>query len=253
MILALVGTSFACSALSAQQFDVVSVKPSSLSNPTQRSAQIQPGGRIRFIGMPLSMIIMPAYQVWDFQISGGPAWLRTEPWDIVAAAEGVHGILTIDQLRPLLRSLLEDRFQLKVHRETKLLPGYALVVDKRGSKLQPNTGGKSSIKNGKGLLVAKKEGMVWFIGWLSQALGRTVIDKTGLRGEFDFSLEWTPGPTENLTIVQPPATSADAALPDSAGPSLFTALQEQLGLRLDSQRTSTDVIVIDSAQRPSSN
>src|SRR5712691_3325520 len=116
----LVLASFVQSTVHAQKFDVVSIRPSSLQDPSRRSMQNLPGGRQRFIGMPLSMIIMPAYQVWDFQISGGPDWIRTEPWDIVAEAEGVKGLLTIDQLRPMLRSLLEDRFQLKVHKETKL-------------------------------------------------------------------------------------------------------------------------------------
>jgi uncharacterized protein (TIGR03435 family) len=207
-----------------------------------------PGGRIRFIGMPLSMIIMPAYQVWDFQISGAPDWVRTEPWDIVAEAEGIQGFLTIDQLRPMLRSVLEERFHLKVHRETKRMTGYALVVDKHGPKLQPNTGAKLSVQNRRGSLMVKKEGMAWFNGWLSQTLGRSVIDKTGLSGEFDFSLEWAPGPAENSTTTQTQTASSD-----NNGSSLFTALKEQLGLALDSQRVPADVIVIDSVQQPSPN
>ena len=206
--------------------------------------QSLPGGHIRFIGVPLSFIIMPAYQVWDFQISGGPDWIRTEPWDIVAEAEGVQGFLTIDRQRPMLRALMEDRFRLKVHNETKLIPGYALVVDKNGPKLHRNTDANLLIQNGKGSLIAKKEGMTWLVGWLSQKLGSAVIDNTGLSGEFDFNLEWTPDLGEN---------SAVGPTPTGDGPSIFTALAEQLGLRLVAQRVPADVIVIDSAQRPSPN
>lgn len=244
IILALVGASFVPSTVHAQQFDVVSVKPSSLQDPSRRSMQNLPGGRIRFIGVPLSFLIMPAYQVWDFQISGGPGWIRTEPWDIVAEAEGVQGFLPIDRQRPMLRALMEDRFQLKIHKETKLLPGYALVADEHGPKLGLNTDSKRLIQNGKGSLIAKKEGMTWLVGWLSQTLGRVVVDNTGLTGEFDFSLKWAPDLGENSAVGQTPA---------GEGPSLFTALTEQLRLRLVSQRVPADVIVIDNVQRPSSN
>jgi uncharacterized protein (TIGR03435 family) len=146
----------------------------------------------------------------------------------------------------MLRALLEDRFQLKIHREKKLMPGYALVVDKRGPKLQPNNGANRLIQDGRGSLVAKKEGMFWLAGCLSQMLGRVVTDETGLSGEFDFSLKWSPGPGENSTTFQTPTTPSD-----SDGPSIFTALKEQLGLRLDSRKAPTEVIVVDSVQRPS--
>jgi bla regulator protein blaR1 len=207
-----------------------------------------PGGHIRFIGVPLSFIIMPAYQVWDFQISGGPGWIRTEAWDIVAEAEGVQGFLTIDQQRPMLRALMEDRFQLKLHKETKLMLGYALVVDKNGPKLRRSTDEKPLIQSAKGSLIAKKTGMMWLVGSLSQKLGCVVTDNTGLTGEFDFSLKWTPDPGENSGVALTPTS-----LLDGDGPSIFTALTEQLGLRLASQRVPTDVIVIDSVQQPSPN
>jgi len=248
IILALVGTLFAPATVHAQKFDVVSVKPSSLQGASQRSMQNLPGGRIRFIGVPLSFLIMPAYQVWDFQISGGAGWIHTEPWDILAEAEGVQGFLTIDQERPMLRALMEDRFQLKVHKETKPLPGYALVVDKNGPKLQRSTEANLSIQNGKGSLIAKKEGMLWLVGSLSQKLGCVVTDNTGLTGEFDFSLKWSPDPAENSGVPVTPTS-----IVDGDGPSIFTALTEQLGLRLVSQRVPAGVIVIDSVQQPSAN
>lgn len=244
LILALVGASFVPSTVHAQQFDVISVRPSSLQDPSRRSMQNLPGGRVRFIGVPLSFLMMPAYQVWDFQISGGPGWIRTELWDIVAEAEGVQGYLTMDRQRPMLRALMEDRFQLKVHTEKKRLPGYALVVDKHGPKLHRSTDAKPSTQSAKGSMIVKDVGMTWFVGSLSQKLGCVVIDQTGLTGEFDFSLQWAPDLGENSAVGQTRA---------GEGPSLFTALTEQLGLRLVSQRVPADVIVIDNVQRPSSN
>jgi uncharacterized protein (TIGR03435 family) len=90
--------------------------------------------------------------------------------------------------------------------------------------------------------------MFWLAGWLSQTLGRVVTDETGLREEFDFSLKWSPGPGENSTTLQAPSAPSDID-----GPSIFTALKEQLGLRLDSRKAPTEMIVIDSVQRPSPN
>jgi uncharacterized protein (TIGR03435 family) len=148
----------------------------------------------------------------------------------------------------MLRALMEDRFQLKVHKETKLLPGYALVVDKRGPKLHRSTDAKPLTQSGKGSLIVKNVGMMWLVGSLSQKLGCVVTDNTGLTGEFDFSLKWTPDPGENSGVAVTPTS-----LLDSDGPSIFTALTEQLGLRLVSQRVPADVIVIDSVQQPSPN
>jgi uncharacterized protein (TIGR03435 family) len=127
-VLALIGIALAELPVSAQQFEVVSVRPNTVDDINKRSVQGQPGGRIRFVGMPLSTFIMPAYNVWSFQIIGGPSWIDTDGWDITAQAEGVQGRLTREQLSPRLRNMLEDRFQLRTHRETKQLTGYSLAV-----------------------------------------------------------------------------------------------------------------------------
>jgi uncharacterized protein (TIGR03435 family) len=88
--------------------------------------------------------------------------------------------------------------------------GYALMVDKRGPKLRPNNGANRLIQNGRGSLVAKREGMIWLAGWLSHTLGRVVTDETGISEEFDFSLKWSPGPGENSTTFQTPTTLSDS-------------------------------------------
>ncbi len=243
-VLVLIGVALAELPASAQRFEVVSIRPNTVEDISQRSAQGQLGGRMRFVGMPLSTFIMPAYDVWSFQIIGGPSWIDTDGWDITAQAEGVQGRLTREQLSPRLRAMLEDRFQLKTHRETKQLQGYGLSVDDRGPKLQPNTDGKVSTGSNRDTLNAKKVNMQWFASYLIQKLGGTVVDETGLKGEYDFILHWSPESTQLASPDDPFG---------SKYPSIFTAVREQLGLRLIKRTVPTEVLVIDSVQRPSPN
>ena len=242
--LVLIGIALAELPASAQQFEVVSIRPNTVEDINQRSVQGQPGGRMRFVGMPLSTFIMPAYDVWSFQIIGGPSWIETDGWDITAQAEGIQGRLTREQLSPRLRAMLEDRFQLKTHRETKQLPGYSLAADDHGPKLQPNTDGKVSTGSSKDTLNAKKVNMQWFAAFLIQKLGVTVVDETGLKGEYDFVLHWSPESTQLASPDDPFG---------SKYPSIFTAVREQLGLRLIKRTVPTELLVIDSVQRPSPN
>jgi uncharacterized protein (TIGR03435 family) len=242
--LVLIGIALAELPASAQQFEVVSIRPITVEDINQRSVQGQPGGRMRFVGMPLSTFIMPAYDVWSFQIVGGPSWIETDGWDITAQAEGIQGRLTREQLSPRLRAMLEDRFQLKTHRETKQLPGYSLAADDHGPKLQPNTDGKVSTGSSKDTLNAKKVNMQWFAAFLIQKLGVTVVDETGLKGEYDFILHWSPESTQLASPDDPFG---------SKYPSIFTAVREQLGLRLIKRTVPTELLVIDSVQRPSPN
>jgi bla regulator protein BlaR1 len=234
-------------------FDVVSVKPSAPDEHNSFMFQNLPGGTLRLAGVPLRMLMMQAYDVKVFQISGGPDWIRTERWDILAKAEGVEGRLSRAQENPMLQALMADRFQLKVHQETREMPVYALVVDKKGSKLAANTDSKQQFRFGDGSLDVKKGGAAALATWLSRQLGRVVIDKTELTGEYDYKLEWTPDPGEGgaESIGLPP--EAPRPHVDTSGPSIFTAVQEQLGLRLVSQKGPVEMIVIDSVERPSAN
>jgi len=242
VVLALIGIALAELPASAQQFEVVSIRPNTVDDINQRSNRGQPGGRILFVGMPLSNVITVAYEAWDFQISGGPDWIRTDGWDITAQAENIKGNIPMQQLRPMLRAMLEDRFQLRTHRETKQLLGYSLVVDDHGPKLQPNTDGKVSNGSNRDTLNAKKVPMQWFAAFLTQKLRGTVVDETGLKDEYDFILHWSP---ESISL----SPSDDP----SGYPSIFTAVREQLGLRLINRTLPTEVLVIDSVQRPSPN
>ena len=236
-----------------KEFDVVSVKPSAPDDHNSFMFQNLPGGSIRLVGVPLRMIIMQAYGVGSFQITGGPDWIRTDRWDILAKSDDITGRLTRAQEDPMLRALMTERFQLNVHIETREMPVYALVVEKNGSKLVRHTGVEQQFRSVYGSLIVKKGGSAALAAWLSRGLGRMVIDKTDLRGDYDYAIEWTPAPGEGgpESIGLPPGAATAHA--ETNGPSIFTALQEQLGLRLVSQKGPVEIIVIDGVEKPSAN
>jgi uncharacterized protein (TIGR03435 family) len=176
-------------------------------------------------------------------VTGGPSWVGSTPFDIEGKAEDPAA--TGPQMLNMLQTLLVDRFKIKFHRETRDVPGLALVVGKDGSKLveakaeeQPNF----SMAPVKG----QKVPIGTITNFLSLRLGRIVVDKTGLRGLYNFTLDWKPDETE----LAPNGVAAGAPPSEQAGPSLTTALQEQLGLRLETQKIPMELIVIDSAEMP---
>jgi uncharacterized protein (TIGR03435 family) len=239
------------------RFDVATVKPNA-ANDNLFAYRGLPGGALSATGVPLKMLIMEAYNVKAFRVAGEPDWVNTARWHIEAKVEGFQGRLSQAQHGVMLRALLEDRFQLKVRRETKDMPVYALVVVKGGSKLTPHTGEPSApgqaIRSGRGLFSIKKGSTAVLAGQLERQLSRVVIDKTGLKGEYDYTLEWTPeagqGGPESLGLPPQPELTAPA---DSKGPSIFTALQEQLGLKVESRRGPVEIIVIERVEKPSEN
>jgi uncharacterized protein (TIGR03435 family) len=261
-------------------FEVASIKPNHSADMRTR-IMFQPG---RFVanGTSLKMLITLAYNVRDFQISAGPSWLGTDKYDIDAKepdglAEELSK-LSPDQRREkmglLVQSLLAERFGLKVSRGTKELPVYALVVAKNGPKIQqakpgdtyPNGiktpdgrvlghGGMMGLMPGQ--LIGQGVPLAILVQSLSQQLGRTVLDQTGLKGNYDFTLKWTPDPSMGGTggmMVAPPGggPAPDAPPPpDPNGPSIFTAVQEQLGLKLQSTKGPVEIIVIEHVEKPS--
>jgi uncharacterized protein (TIGR03435 family) len=240
-------------AVAQQTFEVASIKPNAASD-NRIMIGIQPGGRFTATGITVKHLIREAFNVRDFQISGGPGWIGSERYDVNAKAEGAADRIPPEQLRPMLRALLEERFQLKVHEETREMPVYALVVAKNGPKLTASTSERGPmIRMGRGQLDVKKAPMTMLAQQLSQQLGRNVIDQTDLRGDYDFLLQWTPEPGQGGgPFGGPPAPDALPAA-DTSGPTLFTALQEQLGLRLESQRGSVPIIIIDRIEKPTEN
>ena len=226
-------------------FEVATIKPS--SGGDHRVIRVVPGGGLQMTGMTLKSLVAFAYDVQEFQISGGSGWIASDRFDIAAnslrgpesAADDMRTMTdelartAQEQVQQELQALLSDRFQLTLRHETKEQLIYALVAGKDGSKLQ-----ESQSKDRRHMMMARGdfngEGvpLEMLVSNLSRELGRPVIDRTGLTGHYDFKLHWTPG---------------------SNGPSLFTAVQEQLGLRLESQKGPVDILIIDRAEKPSEN
>jgi len=158
------------------------------------------------------------------------------------------------QIRSMLRALLENRFQLRSHLEKRQLPIYELSVDRKGPKVQRvnDSETKADVRVGAGLIQLTKATAATFASQLSYALGRPVIDETTLSGELNFVLQWTPEPGEDggLTTAGLPPEASDQPASTLDGPSIFTAIPEQLGLRLKSGRSPVEVIVIDDVQMP---
>jgi uncharacterized protein (TIGR03435 family) len=226
-------------------FEVASIKR---SQPTGRGTGVGTDpGRLTIRNASLQFCIGWAYAVEDYQIAG-PGWLDSEHFDIVAKAE--RGALE-DRLRLMLRTLLTDRFKLALHRETKELSVYALTVVKEGAKIHAvKADGKSRTGGGRGHLIGQKISMPEFADLLTMAgqreLGRPVIDKTGLKGVFDIALNWTPENPRSAGGNDPVArTTAENTL----RPDIFGALQQQLGLRLESQKGPVEILVIDRAEK----
>jgi uncharacterized protein (TIGR03435 family) len=237
------------------KFDVATVKPNSTDD---HRIMMRFGGRTNATGVNLKLLMTIAYDVRDFQIVGGPGWIATERFDIVAKAEGAPDQLTPEQFRPMLASLIEDRFQLKIHRETKEMPVYALVVAKNGLKLKANAGEPGPmLRMGRGQLSGMKIPMKMLLQQLAQQLGRPVVDKTGLTGEYDFTLTWTPQLGEGGAGFGsgPPGPGGFEGPPpvDPNGPSIFSAVQEQLGLKLESEKGPVEVVVVDRVEKPTEN
>jgi uncharacterized protein (TIGR03435 family) len=217
-----------------------------------------PGGALTATGVTLKMLIMNAYGVANYQISGAPSWIGTERWDIEAKTEGVQGRLSREQFATLLQRLIEGRFQVKTHRETKKLPIYALVVAKSGVKLKPSPGDATERKPSANFTIGSATfvdtSVAVLAGQLTQYLDRPVLDRTGVQGGYDFMLKWAPVPGEGSPEAFGLPPRAEPPRPvDSNGPSIFTALQEQLGLKLKSTKGPVDILTIDRVERPSEN
>jgi uncharacterized protein (TIGR03435 family) len=241
-------------------FEVASVKPN--SSPSLRHVLIPPkGGRFSTRGASLRLLIQNAYNVESFEVSGGPDWMNTVGFDIEAKAEGSPNRA---QMRLMLRSLLEDRFKLTVHRQMKDLPIYALTAGKSGFKLpapeeKECTDAKDQMAGPCGDVVLTFEAssglavkgrhvtMADLAKILSTILGRRVIDRSEATEKFDVNL---PFAYDDATtgIARPPLASSL-----NEAPSIFDSLQRQLGLRLQSTKGPVEVIVVDNAERPSEN
>ncbi len=243
------------------RFEVATVKPNK-SGESGASLGPRPGGRLHGTNQTARNLIRGAFNLQPYQMIGGPDWMDSDRFDIVAKAADADldakGMLVAPQEYMLrLQSLLEDRFQMATHWETRELPVYSLVVANAGTlgpKLKAHTGDCDRARNagppspespavncGLRVNMSATSGKMTGVGIsleafarnLSSGTGRYVVDKTSLTGSFDLDLEFTPDQS-----------------PETSGPSLFTAMQEQLGLKLEAQRAPVEVLVIDRLERP---
>jgi len=233
-------------------FEVATIKP---SNPAAQGRLFTIKGRqVLTINTSLADVITMAYGLHVRQVVGGPSWMESDKYDITGQPEG-QGMPNTIQMRAMLRALLENRFKLTTHRETRELSAYALVVAPGGPKLTKNDSNPNGLPGllfrGLGVLPVTNATMADFAGVMQLAvLDRPVVDKTGLQGRWDFTLTWTPDETQFASFgVRIPSPSGDPNAP----PVLFTAVQEQLGLKFDSVRAPVEVLVIDRVERPSEN
>ncbi len=229
----------AVAAQTPDSFEAAAIRPN-LSGDMNTQISMPDGGRLVVVNATLKTLIRNAYGLLAFQLAGGPRWLDDDKYNIDAKT-GSPEKITQESLQPLLRSLLADRFRLVVHWEPREEPIYALLTDKAGIKFQPHRSAP-----GQGMNMHRGPGKVSLRGVdvplselasnLGNQLGRFAIDRTGLNGRYDFVLEWDPDQTG-----------------DSPGPSLFTAVREQLGLRLEPGKGQVQVLVIDRAEKPTEN
>ena len=268
------------------EFEVASVKPNNLNNGLVTVGSR--GGQYTALGVSLRTLIQLAYQVQEFQIIGGPGWLDSDRFDVMAkdASDG-SGRFATEQAPTraslMIRALLAERFNLIVHKETKEMPVYALVLARSDGSLGPHlrpaavdcaaledarrrgaaspsaSGGGGlvcGISVGPGVIIAGGQSMARLATAFSSltntgmSLNRIVVDRTGLTGNFDAELRFTPEriPAFEAGIGRPPVPGVQPI--DLNGASLYTAVREQLGLKLDSQRGPVDVLVVDRAEQP---
>jgi uncharacterized protein (TIGR03435 family) len=254
-------------------FEVASVKRG--VQTAGASLAVSPGGRFTATGITLRRLIMYAYNVGSALTSGGGSWVDSEKYEIVAKAPegsipdlvgrqleligqksgGLGWMANADnesarRLRQMVQTLLAERFQLKTHPETKEMGVYILQPAKNGPKIHEASAESSPrVSFVMGELTFRSTPISFLVTLLTELTGRKVLDETGLKGNYDFSLQWMPD--RAARGATPPGNGAPSA--DLSGPSLFTAVQEQLGLRLEPAKRAVEALVIDHAERPTEN
>ncbi len=223
-------------------FDVISIKP---TDPKNTGLAVKPDpNSFTMTGASLKFLVQYAYDLHGFQIESAPAWMTSARFDIVAKtdpsstpAQSQDWEAGQKLLRARLQSLLADRFKLRAHKGTMEMPVYGLVVAKGGPKLEASTN-NTGISTGPGLLLCSDSSMDDLASLLSGSMDRMVLDQTKLTGSYTFKLKWTPDESAN---------------PNPDLPGIFTAIQEQLGLKLTPTKGPVETLIIDHIEKPSDN
>ncbi len=243
LLLVPVGSQLADAQTSAPSFEVATIKPTGPSTDGHTHINYPPGDRFSTSNITVLTLMQWAYDMPEKQILDGPPWLGSTRFDIQATADpdrikGLTGVQDRDLKRRMVQALLADRFQLKLHQETRALPAYDLVLAKGGLKLQPSKSNGKSFGVGRTHFNGEGLTMTMITEELSLITGHVVVDKTKLADRYDFKLEWA---------------ADDAPATDNSAPSLFTAIQEQLGLKLESAKEPVPVLVIDHVEAATPN
>ena len=251
------GAIFGQTTAPAPAFEVASVKPAAPQAPGKFMVQMGGDpGMVDYRNVSLKSLIARAYAIKEFQVSG-PDWLDSVRFDVVAR---IPPNTPSAQVALMLQNLLAERFKVTAHREQKVMPVYAMVVGKNGPKLKPVEGepggGMRMSISPRGRQMSGPTTMNALAGGLSQMLDRPVVDLTDLRGTYEIDLEWVPDEREGGGMMAKMKAMAEAASTDPKGDplgpnglSLFGALQEKLGLRMEARKSPVDIVVVDSARQ----
>ena len=266
VLLIATAVTIAASQASAQKvsFEVTSIKTNNSGSSSSSTSVDDNSGYVRMTNVTARQVILQCYRLLSYQLIGSPDWINTARFNIEARADEetigkmrrAPATARSEMMLQMIESLLEERFQLKVHRETRELPVFILTIGRDGPKLQETVEGRpgpsglsagssrtnqiaaGAVMSGSGITM---EGLA---SMLASAAGRPVIDKTSLMGRYDFALKFA---------ATAPTTGPNNTATEPLGPSIFTAVQEQLGLRLESAKGPVEVLVIDSVQPPTEN
>ena len=235
-------------------FAVASIRPSNPSASPRMMANFT-NGNFQASNITLTLLIRLAYDLNEDQLSGGPAWLASTRFDIAAKPDGQTtqpGEAVADRNKLMLQQLLADRFELQLQHETKQVPGYALSIAKKGAKgLLPNSSGNRKLEIGSGELTATGVSLDDLAYALSRRVTqRPVVNLTGLTGKYDFKLTWT---LEQPPPSAPGAPAQQPVAPEDLAATISSALQDQLGLKLEAHKTDADFVVVKTVQLPSAN
>jgi uncharacterized protein (TIGR03435 family) len=226
-------------------WEVATVKPSDPNDNGHQHIRLR-GRHVMLLDHTVEDILLIGYGVQKSQLAGEPDWVKTEQWDVDGVPD-VEGEPNMRQLQEMMQKILVERFGLKLHREQREMPVFALTVAKGGAKMTANASDpngwmdqQNSAANGRDVENLKNTSMADLAQILQFRVDRPVVDQTGLKGRFDFKLQWT-------------TDEAKAPTDGSAPPGLFTAIQEQIGLKLEPVKAPAEVLVVDAVERPSAN
>jgi uncharacterized protein (TIGR03435 family) len=230
-----------------RQFAVASIKPNQSGKRALQGYAYSPGGRFEATNATLVDMIVRVYPTRRIQMQGGPDWIDSARFDVIAKADPDDGEVAAEQWRLMVQVLLEDRFKLRFHTETREMPVLALVAGKTGPKLQPAKEGEETalLPGERGQMNFRKMSISGLVNTMSNILGTPVVDRTGLNGFFDFTLD------PNQFAAQKSTGDPDGN--PSFGELLVEAVREQLGLRLEKQKAALEITIIDRAEKPSEN